>query len=348
MPLLRLGRLVSTRMLVLWSVLASVGIAAEPVAAQPSTALLTLTSEPLVFYPGERQVVPFVMTIPGTTALEVTRVEASCSCLVPGGIPSRLQPGKPITAAVMITAGQMPGEFNGTAWAWTRAGEAAERIIAMRVRGEVKDPIRWSADMAGPILDMGTCSLAETTRPRRFQLTHGEHPLSWSGIRVSSDDGGQLRAAIQPSGDGWELSISAASARHYGQVNGLLTFSLVTADGAALPYRPERTVRWRILGPITARPLSLLLGVVTSGATAEATTVLSSPAGVPVDVRRLTVSDPGRMTAKIAQVDGDQVLSVGFTATAPAGKASGHVDVEFADDTILRLPVLVTVATAAH
>jgi hypothetical protein len=331
-----------------WPLLAAAfaACAAEPpVESTPST-LLTVTSEGLVFFPGERQIVPFTFTAPGGATLAVTRVEASCSCMVPGGIPVRLEPGAPVHAAVMITAGRLAGGFGGTVWVWSRAGEEAERIIALSASGEVRDPLGWPAELSGPLLDLGSCRSQEAVQPRRFRLVRGPHPLPWTTISVDSGDDGQFHAEVQAAGAGWDLVVTPASPRFHGQLNGRLVFTLRAADGNVLPYQPERALRLRVVGPVVAKPLGLLLGVVAAGGMAEASSVLSTADGAPIVVRTLTVSDPARMHAQVALVDGEQVLSLAFTATGKPGKASGHVDVGFADGSVMRLPVLATVAAA--
>jgi hypothetical protein len=153
------------------------------------------------------------------------------------------------------------------------------------------------------------------------------------------------RGAIIAAG-GVTLAVGFTPAAMVGEVAARISLRLLAEDGSDLPYQPNVVARARVPGSVRSVPGSVLIGAVPLGGQRQATFRIQGTEGAMPPIAALRSSDSLRLAAETVADGNDQVVTLTMRGDAPAGQASGWVDVQFADavGTVLRVPYLAAIA----
>ena len=316
-------------------------------ADEATKALLTIEHHDSVFYPDELKLIPVMVEMPGELAFRIKEIRTSCHCTQVDLTSHILNPHQAIAIPVSLNAGPFTGEFRTHVWiVGNRESNYADEVIILNVGGHILDPIEWPRDVMGPAIELGHYESGKIPDSYTFVLGHGANPLPWDHLSVSMLSGNECFSISSQPKDGKEsIHVAINSGNIYGHIAGSFSIGIHTITGAEIPYRPQRSLRLNIDGPLEPSPSILLLGSMKLGETRQARALLAPrDQTYRVEATGIALSDPERASVSLGPASGEaQTLTLSYIAKQPLGNASGHIDLTTNEGKTLRIPYLVKI-----
>ncbi len=297
-----------------------------------------------LMYPGELRVVHFLPRVP--QVFSVLGVRNSCSCMFTGAVPSTLGPTDIKEFSIALKAADAPQDIRLFSWIDVRGANDLTQVLQATITGSIRAPLHWeSTSDPGRGIDLGAAASTSVPVTWSSRIGHGPHPMPWTRLRVHVSTGESwLDAQVVEEQDVHALRLTPIHQKFQGVLHGRIQLLLDDQDGKMLPYQPSYLVKYILRGEVTPSSSIALIGSVQTGVRETVSIRLRTKQGELPTISQLIPSDPKRLTAEQRV----EMIDLHFTGTTRIGPFHEHLDIQFANGEVLRIPVIGAVVGQAR
>ncbi len=280
-------------------------------------------------FPKQKITHTFQMVNPFDEALQVERLKRSCGCATAELGTAEIPPRETTTLNMVVDVPDDAGEAKFSTLVIAqgkRTGRGAHFDFLMQAQSatviEIQDGM--------PFIQMGQLECERIPVTQAFRVRRGSHPMQWDTLQChcSSDciDVHLRRLDLKE----WLLELTLKDVGSLGHIRESLEFCFF--DGQeSLPYRLTRRVEAELLGPIQAKPHSLLFGAMPIGEEIKKTIRLTNTFdedNVSISIISVEPSDPDCIKVEPQKLNtGEEVILVTFVA-GNKGRYGGSIAIE--------------------